>query len=137
MAVIDATDSVLGRLASVVAKRLLNGEEIVIVNAEQAVISGDRVSVSDEYKRMRGVGSQTSGPFFPRRPDQIVTRTIRGMMPYQKPRGKQAFKRLRVYIGVPDSYSESSKEKIEEARGELRCEFTRIGDLSRELGAKF
>jgi len=137
MAVIDATGSVLGRLASVVAKRLLEGEEIVVVNAELAVISGDRVSVLNEYKEIREIGSQTSGPFFPRMPDKIVTRTIRGMIPYQKPRGREAFKRLRVYIGIPDSYAESSMERIEEALGKLKCEYTKIGDISRKLGAKF
>ncbi|MCK4454923.1 MAG: 50S ribosomal protein L13 [Thermoplasmata archaeon] len=137
MAVIDATGSVLGRLASVVAKRLLEGEEIVVVNAELAVISGDRVSVLNEYKEIREIGSQTSGPFFPRMPDKIVTRTIRGMIPYQKPRGREAFKRLRVYIGTPDSYAESSTERIEEALGKLKCEYTKIGDISRKLGAKF
>ena len=134
---IDATGSVLGRLASVVAKRLLEGEEIVVVNAELAVISGDRVSVLNEYKEIREIGSQTSGPFFPRMPDKIVTRTIRGMIPYQKPRGREAFKRLRVYIGIPDSYAESSMERIEEALGKLKCEYTKIGDISRRLGAKF
>ncbi len=134
---IDATGSVLGRLASVVAKRLLEGEEIVVVNAELAVISGDRVSVLNEYKEIREIGSQTSGPFFPRMPDKIVTRTIRGMIPYQKPRGREAFKRLRVYIGIPDSYAESSMERIEEALGKLKCEYTKIGDISRKLGAKF
>ncbi|MCJ2669538.1 MAG: 50S ribosomal protein L13 [Thermoplasmata archaeon] len=137
MAVIDATGSVLGRLASVIAKRLLEGEEIVVVNAELAVISGDRVSVLNEYKEIRDIGSQTSGPFFPRMPDKIVTRTIRGMIPYQKPRGREAFKRLRVYIGVPDSYAESTLERIEEALGKLTCQYTKVGDLSRKLGAKF
>lgn len=134
---IDATDSVLGRLSSVVAKRLLEGEEIVVVNAEKAIISGDRVSVYKEYKDMREIGSQTSGPHFPRMPDRIVTRTIRGMIPYQKPRGRKAFKRLSVFIGIPDAYSSSQLEKVEEALGGLDCEYTKVGDLSRRLGAKF
>ncbi len=134
---IEATGSVLGSLSSVIARSLLDGEEIVVVNAELAVISGDRVSVLNEYKEIRDIGSQTSGPFFPRMPDKIVTRTIRGMIPYQKPRGREAFKRLRVYIGVPDSYAESTLERIEEALGKLRCQYTKVGDLSRKLGAKF
>ena len=77
MAVIDATGSVLGRLASVVAKRLLEGEEIVVVNAEHAIISGGRVSVFNEYKVIRDIGSQMSGPFFPRMPDKIGVRIMR------------------------------------------------------------
>ncbi|MFQ6127926.1 MAG: 50S ribosomal protein L13 [Thermoplasmata archaeon] len=137
MAVIDATDSVLGRLASVVAKRLLQGEEIVVVNAEKAIISGDKVSIFQEYKKMREIGSKTAGPHFPRMPDRIITRTIRGMIPYQKPRGREAFRRLRVYIGVPDTFADSDIERIEEAVGSLKCEYTRVGDLSRKLGARF
>lgn len=137
MAVIDATDSVLGRLSSVIARRLLQGEEIVVVNAEKAIISGDRVSVFKEYRDMRGIGSQTSGPHFPRMPDKIVTRTVRGMIPYQKPRGRKAFKRLRVFIGVPDAYVSSELERVEEALGGLNCEYMKVGDLSRRLGAKF
>ncbi|MFQ6106671.1 MAG: 50S ribosomal protein L13 [Thermoplasmata archaeon] len=137
MAVIDATDSVLGRLASVVAKRLLNGEEIVVVNAEEAVVSGDRVSTFKEYQEMRKIGSVMAGPHYPRMPDKILTRTIRGMLPYQKPRGRAAFKRLRVYIGVPDDFADANLERIEQAIGDLRCECMKLGDLSRKLGAKF
>ncbi|MFQ5911149.1 MAG: 50S ribosomal protein L13 [Thermoplasmata archaeon] len=137
MVVVDATDSVLGRLASVVARRLLEGEEIVVVNAEKAIISGNKVSSFKEYKKMREIGSQTSGPYFPRMPDRIVTRTIRGMIPYQKPRGRAAFKRLRVYIGVPDAFADTAVERIDEAIGSLKCEYTKVGDISRKLGAKF
>lgn len=137
MPVVDATDSVLGRFASVVAKRLLLGEEIVVVNAEKAIISGNKISVFEDYKKMRKIGSQVSGPHYPRMPDKIVTRAIRGMMPYQKPRGRTAFKRLRVYIGIPEIYASSEMERIEEASGSLKCEHMKVGDLSRKLGAKF
>ena len=54
MAVIDANGLILGRLASTVAKRLLSGdEEIHIVNAEKAVISGSRASTLRDYRETR------------------------------------------------------------------------------------
>lgn len=135
--VIDASGHVLGRLSSYVAKRLLEGEEIHIVNSEQAIITGDSDSIFKEYQTIRKIGSQRKGPFYPKRPDRILKRTIRGMIPYQKPRGRTAFKRLRVYVGVP---SELEKEKLE--RIEKACEITtpryiQLAELCKRLGAKF
>jgi len=136
-AVIDAEDLILGRMASVVAKRLLNGERIIIVNAEKAVISGKRLSIIREAKEFLQVGHHRKGPFHPRRPDQIVKRTIRGMLPRKKPRGKDALKRLRVYIGVPKELEDRRKETIPEAHaGKLRCPFIRVADLAKEIGWK-
>jgi large subunit ribosomal protein L13 len=137
MTVIDASGHVMGRLSSFVAKRLLQGEEIHIVNAEKAIITGDSDSIFKEYQTMREIGSQRKGPFPPKRPDRILKRTVRGMIPYQKPRGRAAFKKLRVHIGVP---SELEKEKLE--RIEKACEITtphyiQLAELSKRLGSKF
>jgi len=93
-AIIDATELILGRAASVIAKRLLQGETIVIVNAEKAAISGKRLSIIKEAKTFLEVGHPRKGPLHRRRPDQIVRRTVRGMLPWKKPKGKQAYKRL-------------------------------------------
>ena len=70
--VIDADGLLLGRMASLVAKRALSGEEIAIVNAEKTVISGSRARVHAHYREKRSRGSREGGPFFPRRPDHIV-----------------------------------------------------------------
>ncbi|MCD6263449.1 50S ribosomal protein L13, partial [Candidatus Bathyarchaeota archaeon] len=113
--VIDAEGLILGRMASIVAKRLLNGERIIIVNAEDAVISGDRGQIIRERKRFLEVGGARKGPIHWRRPDRIVRRTIRGMLPYRKARGREAFKRLRVYIGVPKELEGRERETLEEA----------------------
>ncbi len=110
MKVIDATGCTMGRLSSYVAKELLNGEKVVVVNAEKAYLSGSKEFLIREYKEKRERGTQRKGPFFPRMPDRILKRTIRDMLPYQKPRGREAYKNLRVYIGVPD---EVKKENIE------------------------
>lgn len=135
--VIDASGLILGRMCSAIAKRLLNGENIVVVNAEKAVISGKKRSKIQEIKKFLEVGHPGHGPFHPRRPDMIVRRTVRGMLPWKQPKGKQAYKRLRVYIGTPEAFNEKPKETIKFANAQrLRCPYFTIGELAREIGWK-
>lgn len=139
MTVIDANNLILGRMASIVAKKLLNGEEIRIINAEKAIISGRKDATFERYRRYVDRGSREFGPHFPRRPDQIVVRTIRGMIPHKKMTGREAYKRLKVYIGVPQELSKEQATTIEGA-GITRLStsnYTALGDLSRKLGSKF
>jgi len=136
MAVIDADNLILGRLASVVAKRLLNGEEIIIVNAEKSVIIGDRHYIVNKYLERRNIGSVRKGPYYPRMPDRILRRTVRGMLPMKKSRGKEAYKRLKVYMGVPKEYQSVPLEKIEEAKNNKLEGFITLKELSIQLGAK-
>lgn len=113
--VIDGDGLLLGRMASMVARRAMSGEEIAIVNAEKAIISGSRARVLANYGQKRSRGSREGGPFFPRRPDHIVKRTIRGMLPYKRTVGSDAFRRVRVYVGVPVEFVGSEREVLEEA----------------------
>ncbi len=134
---IDAKGLVLGRMASIVAKRLLNGERINIVNAEEAVISGKRLSIIRESKRFLEVGHFRRGPLHPRRPDMIVKKVVRGMLPRKKPRGQKALKRLRVHIGVPQELRDKEKETITEvAARNLRGPYIRVSELARNIGWK-
>jgi len=141
MTVLDATDQVLGRFASVVAKRLLKGEEIHVVNAEKALITGGRSALLAEYWEKQHMGSTASrmrgkGPFYPRRSDRILRRVIRGMLPYQTPHGKVALRRLRVYIGVPPEVAGQTAEKVAEASQVRTARFIRLGELSERLGGR-
>ena len=133
--IIDASGATLGRLSTATAKRLLKGEEIAVVNSEKAIISGKKVSIKSRYKQKREVGTDRKGPFFPRMPDRIVKRTIRGMIPYQTPHGRTAFKRLKCYIGVPKEFEGKKFESIKDAEKQP-IDFMTIGELSRSLGAK-
>ncbi|HEV8595888.1 MAG TPA: 50S ribosomal protein L13 [Thermoplasmata archaeon] len=142
MAVLDATDQVMGRLASIVAKRLLRGEEIHIVNAENALITGGRDALLAEYLVKRQMGSVASrmrgkGPYYPRRPDRLLHRVIRGMLPYQKPHGRAALRRLRVYVGVPTEVAGQPTERVEAASTVRTARFVRLGDLATRLGSRF
>ncbi len=135
---IDATDLVLGRLSSIVAKKLLNGEEVVILNAEKAAIVGNRRRIYREYKEKRELGNSRKGPFFPRMPDRIVKRTVRGMLPKDNTRGRMALKRLRVYIGTPAEFKSVKTEDIgAKVEGIEGTTYITVGDLSRYLGASF
>lgn len=143
MKIIDASNLVIGRIASNVAKELLKGEETVIINAEEGVISGSRVYVLQKYrhriKRRSIVNPARHGPFFPRRPDGIIRRAVRGMLPYKKPRGKKAFKNLRVYVGLPNEFASEKAETIESANvKKLKVsKYIKLKELSTMLGAKF
>ncbi len=133
--VIDATGLILGRMASVVAKRLLMGERIAIVNAEKAVISGKRKAIIRRYKERLQIGHYRKGPYWPRRPDRIVWRTIRGMLPRYKEKGKRALKRLKVFISVPEELRGAEPQTIPEARVEkLKCPYITVGELAKEIG---
>lgn len=139
---VDATDLVLGRMASYVAKRLLEGEKIIIVNAEKAVISGRREATFSEYDawmKIRNLVNPRKGPFHPRRPEDLVRRAVRGMLPRKKPRGRSAYRRLRVYVGLPPEFAGLEIKSIPQAHlkrvGTRR--FITVGKLSKHLGAKF
>jgi large subunit ribosomal protein L13 len=135
--VLDASGLVLGRAASRIAHRLLAGESIVVVNAERAVVTGSRASVLAYYTAARARGSVRSGPHFPRYPDRIFRRTVRGMLPHLRTRGKVAFDRLQVHIGVPQELASVPRGTIDEAkaRPSLRAPLT-LAEITRLLGAR-
>lgn len=140
--IIDATDLILGRMASFVAKRLLEGEQVTIVNAERAVISGRRKATLDGYDawlEIRNLVNPRKGPFHFRRPDDLVRRTVRGMLPFDKPRGRDAYRRLRVHVGVPPEFRGRKLESVPGASLERlgTKRFIRIAEISKHLGAKF
>jgi large subunit ribosomal protein L13 len=138
MVVIDAENAVVGRLASYVAKRALSGEEeVIVINAEKAIMTGNREYIFEKYLQKRNRKSITNprrmGPKYPRRPDDIVRRIIRGMVPYKKPKGRDAFKRVKVMVGNPDG--KTPDITISEMPNTNK--YITVGELSKYLGAKF
>ena len=136
--VIDAKGLILGRMASVVAKRLLEGERIEIVNAEGAVVSGKRLKVINDRKEFLNVGGRNMrGPIHYRRPNAMVRRTIRGMLPHRKARGRDAFRRLRVHIGVPRELEAVQLESLPDAHlDRLKGRYVSVGEIARNIGWK-
>lgn len=139
--IIDAEGLVLGRLASTVSKRLLDGDEITILNADKIIISGNKDFIYARYKQRVDRASISNprdlGPKYPRRPDDIFRRTVRGMLPYRKPHGRVAYKNLKVNVGVPVEFEGVDVEEIKEAQPRNITKSMELGTVSKLLGAKF
>jgi len=133
MKVIDGTNAVMGRLASYVAKEALKGEEIVIVNSDQVIITGSKENIRENFEAKRGrVGSGQKGPKHSRNPDMIVKRAIRGMISNHRfGRGKEAFRRIKCYRGVPKEFE--SVKKIIGGKG-TKTNFVQVKSLEKRNG---
>ncbi len=137
--VIDASNLILGRMASIVAKKLLEGYRIVIVNAEKAVVSGDPKRVISSYQLLLGVKTLRNpykwGVRRPRTPDRIVRSAIRGMLPKNTPKGTRALRNLKVFIGVPEEYVNKEKITIPEADvSRLKGKYITVGEIAKHMG---
>jgi large subunit ribosomal protein L13 len=135
---IDATNQIAGRLSSKVAKLILSGKRVVVVNAENALISGSRNSVINEWKEKLELSSHVNpiyGPIHRRRPDTIMKRMVRGMVPRKKPKGDTAMKRLRVYIGVPETVKPGKYTKFDDTAATRPVPvYVTMKELSKNLG---
>jgi len=138
MKVYDASNQILGRLSTVIAKQLLKGEKVFVVNCEKAVISGNPRYTTEKYShKIFERGDVKRGPFFPRYPDGIFRRSVRGMLPWHRPKGRNAFKNLKVFISMPEEFKDKSLEKFERAdASRLKTRYISLEKLSLALGAK-
>lgn len=134
VAVINAKDKVIGRLASEIARKARDGEEVRVVNSEKAVISGDEQQVKEEYQGRHDRGSRHDGPYFPKRPDKILKRTVRGMLPYKSSEGKEAFKRVKTYLGVPEEFEDYTEVDVKEGEELKNRNYVKLGEVSRSIG---
>lgn len=135
---IDGTRLRLGRVASGVAKQLINGNSVVIVNVEKIVVSGSRDSVMSKYERWMKLRTfknpEDVGPKQHRGPDRLTWYAVRNMLP-KSPTGKALLKHLKVYMGVPNELSSKSFQQIDEAHVKyLRGSYMSLGELSKNLG---
>ena len=138
MKIIDATDLIVGRLATKVAKMALLGEDIVILNSEKAIMTGSKQEVVDKFKRKYSMGVPRKGPFIHRRPERLLKRSIRGMLPYNKAHGREAFERIKCYMGVPEQFQDAKKETFDEANivKVPSLKYVYLLTVSKILGAK-
>lgn len=131
--VVDARDCILGRVASQVADAALSGQRIAVVNAESAVITGSEEDIMSVYRKRTEIGSDR-GPYYPKRPDGIMKRAIRGMIPYKTTRGREAFENVRVYVGNPhDKEAEVLDDTSLDRLSNIK--FIQLGEVSDNLGA--
>lgn len=135
---VDATNQVAGRLSSKVAKLLISGRKVVVVNAEKSLISGSRTSVMRQWQEKLEISSHVNpiyGPIHPRRPDNILKRMVRGMVPRKKPKGDMAMKRLRVYVGLPQDVDAAKLTQFKDAAASRPIPvYVTMKELSKTLG---
>lgn len=136
--IIDATNLIVGRLASFAAKQALLGEAVDIVNCEKAMMTGDRKWILKEYARKMQIGTYNKGPFTVRMPDRFVKRIIRGMLPYKQEKGRSALGRIKCYIGVPERFKDKKLETVGHVNISKvpNLKYISIGELCRHMGAK-
>jgi large subunit ribosomal protein L13 len=135
---IDASGQIAGRMCSKVAAALLSGKRVVVLNAENALVSGRSSSVFRQWQARLEIYSHVNpiyGPIHPRRPDNIVRRMVRGMVPKTKAKGTSAMGRLRVYMGVPEKYAGVKTIKFEDALAPRPLpNYTTIAEISKNIG---
>ncbi len=129
--VINAEGAVLGRLASTVAKRLLNGEDVAVTNIEKAIITGEPDMIYQKYREKRERGDRNRGPFYPRQPDRLFQRVVRGMLPYKQRRGMDALRRLKIIA----EKSDATGERISKSIADIKSKYETVGNLCERLGA--
>ena len=139
MKIYNGEEMLLGRLASVVAKDLLLGETVNIVNCEKVLVSGHREKVlANEKQKRERKGYPLKSANFSRLPDRFVRRTVRGMLPWKKPRGEEVFENLMCYMGVPEEFKDKELITIKTASVKKlpTLKYVDVGDVCKSLGWK-
>eukprot|EP00745_Piridium_sociabile_P031407 TRINITY_DN52010_c0_g1_i1.p1 TRINITY_DN52010_c0_g1~~TRINITY_DN52010_c0_g1_i1.p1 ORF type:complete len:203 (-),score=44.25 TRINITY_DN52010_c0_g1_i1:94-702(-) len=142
--VIDARGHLLGRLAALVSKTLLQGQRIVIVRCEGINISGNfyRNKLKYlEYLKKRCNVKPSRGPFHFRAPSKMFIRVVRGMLPHKTARGKEAMERLKTFEGIPPPYDKQKRMVVPSALRVLRLgqsrKYCSLNRLAHEVGWKY
>ena len=136
---LDATNTIVGRLASYAAKQALLGNKVVVLNCEKAIMSGSPTKIHEKYyKKIFETGQPQKGPFISRMPERFLRRIIRGMLPHKRARGREAYKKIMCYRGVPDEFKNKKLEKVPKASADKLpvLKYTRLGKLCKKLGGK-
>ncbi|MBU2639503.1 MAG: 50S ribosomal protein L13 [Nanoarchaeota archaeon] len=133
--IINGENLILGRLAAIAAKKALLGEKIDIVNAEKVVIVGKKSFILRNYKKKFDRKTPIKGPFIPRTPDRFLRRVIRGMLPYKKERGNNAFKKVMCHVEIPDNFKNEKLTTFDKINvlNTNNINYLSIGDLCKLL----
>ena len=132
---LDAKGAILGRIGSNACKELLKGKEVVIINCEKAIISGDRIKIMADlhwWITLGGIGLK--GPRVSRMPDRLLKRMIRGMLPWDRSKGREAYDRLRCYVGNGELTAEELKQvKVIASTVKKPIKYVVLGEVAKEI----
>ncbi len=125
--VIDATDKILGRLATEVARRLRGkhkaeftphvdtGDYIVIVNADKIRVTGNKEKAKTYYKHSGypgGLKETTLEKMRIKAPERIIETAVKGMLP-KNPLGRAMFRKLKVYAGPEHGHQAQQPQSLD------------------------
>lgn len=127
--IVNADNRILGRLASEVASMVKDGEEVRVVNSEDVVISGKKEKVFDDYKQKYDRGTRHRGPYFPKRPDKILKKTIKGMLP-----GDDFDSRVKTYLGEPDEFDDAEELEVKTGDELKNRNYVKLAEVSKHIG---
>jgi len=134
MKVVNAEGKVLGRLASEIAQ-IAEEEEVAVVNSEHAVISGDEQEIKEEYQTKYERGRRDTGPYYPKRADKILKRTVRNMLPYKESDGREQFSNVKTYLGLPERMEDQLEESQAKTGDSLKHRnYVKLGEVSNFIG---
>jgi large subunit ribosomal protein L13 len=124
--VVDASGETLGRLASRIARvlegkhkptwspTLDSGDHVIVLNAARIVVSSDKVD-SKLYIRHsgypQGLRQETLGHLLARRPEEVIRRAVKGMLPHTR-LGVQQLRKLKVYAGTDHPHQAQRPEPL-------------------------
>lgn len=138
MKIINADNQILGRLSSEIAKLAKDGEEVHVLNSEEVAVSGSKDKVLADYKQKHDRGRRDRGPYYPKRPDKILKRTIKNMLP-GGPDGREMRKNVKTYLGKPSRFEGEEIEVLDVKTGEdLRNKnYVTLTEISEFIGSDF
>ncbi|MBF0468673.1 MAG: 50S ribosomal protein L13 [Desulfamplus sp.] len=125
--VIDAKDKVLGRVASDVAARIRGknnplftphadtGDWVIVINADKVILTGNKWDKKRYYRHtgyMGGIKSVTARELLAKKPEELLRKAVRGMLP-KNPLGRKLNTKLRVYAGNEHPHAAQQPEIVE------------------------
>ena len=130
--IINADGANFGRLCSYAAKQALEGNEIIIVNSEKAVISGNKKNIIEKYRAIRSKGGKAiRGPRYSRLAYKMLKWGIKTMLPNHRwGIGKEALLRVKCYNGIPKEFEGKKMIKHEIKKYQ---KFIELKELSQKL----
>ncbi|MBI2139920.1 50S ribosomal protein L13 [Candidatus Woesearchaeota archaeon] len=136
--IIDATNLILGRMASYAAQRAMLGEQVFIINCGEAIVSGNKDAILRDWIHKVQMGSSVRGPFFFRTYQKFVKRAIRGMIKYNSYHGDKALQRILCYNGVPEQLKGKEVTKLNELSiSRLSThKFMKVREICKAIGGK-
>ena len=138
--IVDGSNLVMGRLASRLAKAVIKGENVVVVNSEKIVVTGNKESIIENYELRTNAAVKSNphyGPKYERVPSKMFRRTIKGMLPQKKTTKLAMLKRVAVYNGVPKKLEGQKFETFEEIKFNERNRSMTLKEIAELLGGKW